>query len=70
MTTVVNNPTPSENSGGSGFLIGIIFLIAFISVLLYFGIPAMRNMGPIQVNVPTPEVIVPNKVDVTVTPAE
>lgn len=67
MTTIVNTPAPSESGGGSGFLIGIIILVGFVAVLLYFGIPALKQMGPVQVNVPAPEVVVPNKIDVNVT---
>jgi hypothetical protein len=69
MTTVINNPTPSTDNGGSGFLIGAVLLIAFIAVLLYFGIPALKNLGPAQVNIPAPQVNVPNKIDVNVKPA-
>ena len=67
MTTIVNNPAPSqESSGGSGFLIGVVLLIVFAAVFLYFGIPAIKRMGPIQVNVPAPQVVVPDSVDVNV----
>jgi hypothetical protein len=62
MTTVVNNPAPASdngNGGGIGFLIGSIILVGFVSVLLYFGIPALKNMGPLQVNVPAPQINVP-----------
>lgn len=68
MTTVVNSPTPTQDSGGSGFLLGAILLIIFVGVLLYFGIPAIKNMGPVQVNVPAPQVVVPDNVNVTQTP--
>ncbi len=70
MTTVVNNPTPTPNGGGNGFLIGIIILVVFVSILLYFAIPAIQNMGPIQVNVPAPEVIVPDSIKVETTQEE
>jgi len=71
MTTIVNNPAPvvapaSENTGGSSLLIGAIVLIGFV-MLLYFGIPAIRRMGPVQVNVPAPQVVVPGKIDLNVT---
>jgi len=69
MTTVVNNPTPTQDSGGSGFLLGAIILVIFVAVLLYFGIPAIKNMGPVQVNTPAPQVVVPSNVNVTTTPA-
>lgn len=66
MTTIVNNPAPVAESdkGGSGFLIGIIVLIGFVAVLLYFGIPAIKRMGSGQSN--TPQINIPNKIDVNV----
>ena len=67
MTTIVNTPAPAENTGGSGFLIGAILLIGFVGVLLYFGIPAIKRMGPVQLNIPAPQVIIPEKIDVNVT---
>ncbi len=59
MTTIVNNPTPVKESGdkkGSGFLVGIILIIVFLGVILYFAIPALKNIQPIQVNVPEPQI--------------
>lgn len=70
MTTVVNNPAPEHDSGGSNFLIGVIILIGFIMILLYFGIPAIQRMGPVQLNVPAPQVNIPEKIDVNVNQAE
>lgn len=71
MTTIVNNPAPaSDNSGGSGFLIGIVLLIGFVAILLYFGLPALKRMGPVQVNIPTPEVVMPDKINVNVNQAK
>lgn len=70
MATIVNNPAPAQDTGGSNFLIGIIILIGFIMLLLYFGIPALRRMGPVQLNIPAPQVVVPNKIDVNVKQAK
>jgi hypothetical protein len=70
METVVNNPTPVQESvdkGGTGFLIGTIILVIFFGILLYFAIPAIKNMGPIQVNVPAPQVVVPDNIKVETT---
>jgi hypothetical protein len=69
MTTVVNNPAPVQvrETGGTNFLVGVILLIGFVMVLLYFGIPAIRRIGPIQLNIPTPQVVVPDKINVNVT---
>ena len=66
MTTIVNNPAPAENSGGNVFLIGVIILIGFVALLLYFGIPAIRRMGPIQLDIPAPKVVIPDKINVNV----
>lgn len=66
MTTIVNSPAPTTESGGNSFLIGIVLLIGFIIVFLYFGLPAIRRMGPIQVNVPAPQVNMPDKINVNV----
>ena len=67
MTTIVNSPAPATDSGGNGFLIGAIILIGFVSIILFFGIPMVRRMGPAQLNVPAPQVVIPNKIDVNVT---
>lgn len=73
MENVVNNPAPTQEGGdkGTGFLIGAVILVIFVAVLLYFGIPAIKNMGPVQVNVPAPDVkvIVPDNVNVQTTPS-
>ena len=66
MTTVVNNPAPVADTGGNGFLIGAVVLVGFMMVLLYFGIPAIKRMGSLQINVPAPQVVVPGKIDVNV----
>jgi hypothetical protein len=68
MTTVVTTPAPApapvEHNNGIGFFIGAVLLIAFVAALLYFGIPALKNMGPIQIqaNIPTPQVVVPTPI--------
>jgi cytoskeletal protein RodZ len=69
MTTIVNNPTPSSETGGSnsfGFLLGMIVLVGSVALLLYFGIPALQRMGPAQINVPAAKIVMPDKVDVNV----
>lgn len=62
MTTVVNNPAPSSDGGGSGMLIGALVFVAFIVFLFYVGLPAIRQMGQVG----TPQINVPSKIDVTV----
>lgn len=66
MTTVVNNPAPAANTEGNSFLVGVIVLIGFVLAFLYFGIPAIRRMGPIQIGMPAPQVNIPGKIDVNV----
>lgn len=67
MTTIVNNPASTESGGGIGLLIGGIILVGLVAVLLYFGIPALKRMGPVQGNAPAAQVVLPNKIEVDVT---
>lgn len=67
MTTIVNNPTPSSdnnNGGGIGLLIGIFIIIVLGLLFFYFGIPAIRKIGSGQIA--TPQVVIPDKIDVNV----
>lgn len=66
MTTVVNNPVPIQESGGNSMLIGVIALLGFVMVLLYFGLPVIRNMGSAQITIPAPQIVMPEKIDVNV----
>ena len=79
MTTVVNNPAPVKEDGdrgGSGFLLGVVLIVIFLGVILYFAIPAINNKEPVEINVPatqinveSPEVVVPDTQPET-TPSE
>lgn len=66
MTTIVNSPAGQNESGGYGFFLGIIAIIVFVLIFVYYGVPALRRMGPAQITVPT-EIKMPDKVDVNVT---
>lgn len=66
MTTIITGATPNNNSNGYGLLIAVIVIIGFIIVLFYFGIPVIKNLSPVQLNVPAPQINVPNKLDVNV----
>lgn len=66
MSTIVNSPTPSGDSGGFGFLLGIIALITIGAIFFYYGLPAFRQMGTPQ-NAAPAQVVIPSKVDVNVT---
>ena len=64
MATIVNNPPANTESGsGSGFLIGIILLIVFAVLFIFYGIPYFNNyMGGGQ----APQINVPSKIDVNI----
>lgn len=66
MTTIVNSTAPTNNSNGTNLLIGILAITVFVILFLYFGVPAMQNIGPLQLNVPAPNVVVPEKIDVNI----
>jgi len=60
MTTIVNNPPVSNDSnGGIGMIIGVIVLIAVAYIFFMYGIPAIKQMGSPQINIP-------NKINVNV----
>lgn len=54
MTTVVNNPAPSDNSGGPmGMIIAVIVLLILVYLGFVYGLPALRQMGAPQINIPS-----------------
>ncbi len=60
MATIINNPPANDNSGGPmGMIIGIIVLIVLVYLGYVYGLPAIRQMG-------TPQINVPSKIDVNV----
>jgi len=63
-TTYVNTPAPASNN--TGIFIGIFALIVFSLLFVYFGLPAIRNLGTPQINIPAPVINLPDKVDVNV----
>lgn len=69
MTTVVNNPAPQDN-GGNSLLIGAIVFIGLVLIVVFVGIPAIRRMGPAQITIPAPQIVVPDTIDVNVQPAK
>lgn len=69
MTTIVNSPAPRDESGGYGFVLGIIVIAVFVLLFVAYGVPALRRMGPAQITVPT-EIKMPDNVDVNVTQPE
>lgn len=66
MTTIVNSAAPTNDSKGPELLIAAIALIGFVLLFIYFGLPVIRNMRPIQLNTPAPQIVVPGKIDVNI----
>lgn len=67
MATIVNNPPAQtrESGNGMGFLVGVILLIVFVILAIYYGLPLLRGATT------APQVNVPGQVDVNVdTPAK
>lgn len=65
MTTIINRP-PSSDNNVFGISIGIFAIVIVGLVFVYFGIPALRQMGGMQINIPTPVINMPNNVDVNI----
>ena len=61
MTTIVNSPAPANDNGGSGLLIGLFVVIVLGLIFFYFGLPAIKKIGTA-----TPQINVPNQIDVNV----
>ena len=67
MTTVVNNPAPSKDSGNNmGMIVGLIVILILGYLFIMYGIPALGQM-----KLGGPQITVPSKIDVNVVqPAE
>jgi multidrug efflux pump subunit AcrA (membrane-fusion protein) len=62
MTTVVNNPAPSNDSGNNmGMIVGLVVILVLGYLFIMYGIPALSQMktGGTQITVPS-------KIDVNV----
>ena len=66
MPTIVNNPSQPNNSGAFGFLLGLITLITFVALFIFYGVPAIRRLGTPQITIPT-QVVIPENLDVKIT---
>ena len=56
MTTIVNSPPSSDNSGGPmGWIIGLVLLLVLLYLGYVYGLPAIRNIqtGTPQINIPS-----------------
>lgn len=66
MATIVNTtPATAERDTSSwGALMAVILVIAFIVLMLYYGLPALQNAGSGATT--APQIQVPEQVDVNV----
>lgn len=63
MTTIVNTPASSNESGGStGMIVGLLVLVLVVFLFFYYGLPAIKN-----VQLGAPQINVPSQIDVNVT---
>ncbi len=62
MTTIVNNPSPSNESGGNmGMIVGLVLLLVIGYLFFVYGLPAFQKM-----QFGAPQINVPGKIDVNV----
>lgn len=45
MSTIVNTPAAGENTGGSGFLIGVVLLVILVILFFVYAVPYMGRAG-------------------------
>lgn len=68
MTTIVNNPPQSGDSGGGmGMIIGLVVLVVLGILFFVYGLPAIRQM---QLGGTEVKVEVPSEIDVNVKKTE
>ena len=53
MATIVNNPAPDNSGGPMGMIILVIVLLVLGYLGYVYGLPAVRQMGTPQINVPS-----------------
>ena len=64
MATIINNPPASNDSGGGmGMIIGLAVVIILVILFFVYGLPALKQM---QTGNVTPQINVPNQIDVNV----
>ncbi len=62
MATIVNTPATTDSGNSVGFLLGVILLIAFALIFLFYGLPYIGSMFRAS----APQVNVPGQIDVNV----
>lgn len=70
MTTIVNNPAPapapqSESGGNMGMIVGIVVLFVLGYLFFMYGMPALKQM-----QLGSPQINIPSKIDVNINQPE
>lgn len=62
MTTIVNNPPSTDNSGGPmGWIVALVVIIVLGYLGYIYGIPALQS-----IKMGTPQINIPSQIDVNV----
>ena len=68
MATIINTPAPApannDNNSSTGLILGILILVAFLAILFFYGLPALRSATQQS----APQINVPDQIDVNVNP--
>lgn len=65
MTTIVQNPAPTESGSGVSMIVGLLLVVLVAILFFVYGIPALRSSGSIA-----PQVKIPDTINVNVQPAK
>ena len=65
MTTIVQNPAPSDSGNGMGMVIGLLLVVLVAILFFVYGLPALRSS-----TTAVPEVKIPDTINVNVQPAK
>lgn len=66
MVVVTNNVVPTSGSVLTNILISSILCVGFVFILINFGLPILKRLGPGQMDEPGPSVYISEDVHVTV----
>lgn len=70
MTTIAHATAQAAEPGGYTFLIGILIIVGFAVIVLFFGLPAIRRIGTSQGSLPPSQFVTPEKISVNIQPAQ
>ena len=65
MTTIVQNPAPSDHCNGMGMVIGLLLVVLVAILFFVYGLPALRSS-----TTAVPQVKIPDTINVDGQPAK